>query len=523
MLPSHHWARSFTVEADDIDYLVNLLLEKEIPLSSYELASILVEKRLQDETAKLEERYKDARIYDPAQSYKVGQKVVFQTMNYATARVSEIREGENADYGDFKVATVEFEDEKLPPREFACDLTLPHKLNQPEEVVGSVFSTDNFSAEQIMEQFGSQIIETVENKLRSQGQLVSLARKWFPRDLMLEPDDGHLNLAEAVLDINGGGPMHTADILEQIGGLGSSSQELQVFSMNYVMNQDRRFDEVGPTGEILWYLQRMEPEDVLKTPAILQYNPIDYDRALLTPEMMELEQEIADELSDLQTTITSTTEGTVTLIYPHRRAGTLPLNIHTRHIFPTAQRTTRVYITLVDGQDDEEYIGWVVPGEKYVYGLGHLYRKYSLPIGSYVTISKTDTPGKIRIDFSAYRARTEWIRLITAKGEQIQFDNDKRSIGADYDDLMILGIDDLESLDETVKTIQKQRRTLAAIMRMIIPNLGRLTPQGTAHAKTIYSAVNVIRRCPPGPILAILEANPDFENVGGHYWKLSDE
>ncbi len=155
--------------------------------------------------------------------------------------------------------------------------------------------------------------------------------------------------------------------------------------------------------------------------------------------------------------------------------------------------------------------------------MGHLYRKYSLPIGAIVSVSKTDQPGKIRVDFSAYRARSEWIRMLTAKGDQITFDNNKRSIGADYDENVILGIDDLKALDETVKTLQKQRRTLAAIMRMIIPNLGRLTPQGTVHAKTIYSVVNVVRRCPPGPILAMLEANPDFENVGGHYWKLADE
>jgi hypothetical protein len=64
--------------------------------------------------------------------------------------------------------------------------------------------------------------------------------------------------------------------------------------------------------------------------------------------------------------------------------------------------------------------------------------------------------------------------------------------------------------------------SLAAILRQVLPALGRLTPQGTAHAKTIYSLVNVIRRCPPGQILATLEANPDFANVGGHYWQLAE-
>jgi len=31
----------------------------------------------------------------------------------------------------------------------------------------------------------------------------------------------------------------------------------------------------------------------------------------------------------------------------------------------------------------------------------------------------------------------------------------------------------------------------------------------------------VIRRCPPGPIFASLVAYPEFEHVGGPYWRLS--
>jgi hypothetical protein len=86
---------------------------------------------------------------------------------------------------------------------------------------------------------------------------------------------------------------------------------------------------------------------------------------------------------------------------------------------------------------------------------------------------------------------------------------------------MILGADDLEAVDALAKTAQQQRRPLASIISSVIAALSPLSPQGTVHAKTIYSVVNVIRRCPPGPILATLAANPDFDNVGGHYWRLS--
>jgi hypothetical protein len=112
--------------------------------------------------------------------------------------------------------------------------------------------------------------------------------------------------------------------------------------------------------------------------------------------------------------------------------------------------------------------------------------------------------------------------LVAPHGNQIVYENAKRAIGAEYDDLMILGADDLAAVDELFTQTLQQKRTLPAIMRAVIPPLGRLTPQGTVHAKTLYSAVNVVRRCPPGPLFAMLVANPDFQNVGGHYWKLND-
>ncbi|GAB4508486.1 MAG: hypothetical protein OHK0046_01080 [Anaerolineae bacterium] len=520
MLPGQHWARSFTVEAEDIDYLVNRLLENETPLSSRQLAEILVSKRLEAEAAKLEARFKNARIYNPSESYEVGQQLVFPVLDYRVAVITGIRPGDNQEYGAFNVAAVAFEDQ-TPPREFAIDLSVPHKLSTSAD--DTAFMTmGSATVEDVMTEYGDRITDIVENALQGEDGLVVVARKWFPADLILQPDDGHLNLAEAVLDINLGGPLHTHEILEQMGGLGTSSAiELQEFSLNFVMNQDRRFDEVGPTGEVMWYLSRMEPEEVQRTPELLRYTAFPYNHDDLSPESLQVEREIGDELSDFPPAPDGD-EAVITLIYPHRRAGTLPINHKTQHIFPTARRTERVYMTLVDGQDEEEFIGWVVRKEKYVFGLGPLYRKYSLPIGAYVSVARMEHPGRVRVDFSAYRARTEWIRLITAKGDQLLFENSKRAIGADYDDLMILGVDNLAELDAAVRLIGGQRKSLAALLRMLIPGLSRLNPQGTAHFKTIYSALNVIRRCPPGPILAILEANPDFENVGGHYWKLNE-
>ncbi|MFO7322260.1 MAG: hypothetical protein DIU68_011050 [Chloroflexota bacterium] len=521
MIPGHHWARNFTVTDDDIEYLTNYLLERETPLSSAELARALVERRLALDAAAFQEQFRNARVYNPAQSYAVGDRVVFPVFDYALGTVEAVRRGDNPEYGEFSVIAVAFDNSANGgTREFAAELQVPHKLSQTTDSE-IIINPNELSVDEVMAAEGDTIIGLVDERLSETPELVILANKWFPRALMLEVNEGHLMLAEAVLDLAGGGPMDAGAILQQIGGLGDAPQALQEFSLNYALSRDERFDEVGPAGQVWWYLTRLEPEEVRQTPAMLRYDEIEYDRELLTPEMLALEAEIDDELSPLKAPQNVGPEITVTLIYPHRRVGTLPLNAKMRHIFPTAHRTQRIWVRLVDGQDGEEYQGWVVRRARYVYGLAPFYRKHKLPVGAYVTVRPGDAPDQIVVNFHAYRPRTEWIRLIDVKNGQLTFENHKRSIGAEYDDLMIVGADDLAAVDALFASTQQSRRTLNAMLRQLISELSRLTPQGTVHAKTLYSAVNILRRCPPGPIFATLANDPDFEHVGNHYWKLA--
>lgn len=520
MLSHQHWSRVFSVDPDEIDYLINLLLEEETPMTSHELAVRLVSARLEKEKTILQEKYKDTAVYNPATAWEIGQKLVFPALEHATGRVIDIRDGDNPEYGDFRVIKVEFDDKSR--REFASEYKLPHKLAEFSELTGNpLISDDVLTIDDIMTESGEVIIQKLEQALKANPTLVSIAKFWFPKELILPVDIGALHLAEAVLDMNGGGPMTTTEILEQMGGLGDYPLKLQELSLNYALNQDERFDEVGPSGKVLWYLSRMAPTEVRETPIYLRYTAIDYDRRLLTEHMLAYEAEIADELSELDYTDTPT--GTITLIYPHRRAGTLPINIHNRHIFPTAQRTNRIWITLVDVVDAAEYIGWVVPGQRYVYGLAPLYEKYRLPIGAKVTAKQGATPDRIEIDAHVHKARTEWVSVFRFQGDAPYFENIRRPIEADYDQLMLIGVDQLAELDQLVKQAQTGKKSLTAILKMLLPPLGKLTPQGAAHLKTIYTAVNLLRRCPPGPIFATLEANPDFTSFGGEYWKLFDD
>lgn len=515
---TRQWARSFAVSPEDVEYLQGLLLEHETPLTLEEIARLIIEKRLQDQQAALEEQYKGVTTYRPSEVFSIGQRIVFPKMDYALANVAEVRDGVNPEIGSFKVIKVRFDDDSI--REFASEMQAPHRLNDELNSLspnGEALSVDDILAE------GQDLIhKEIADALSANSDLVRLSGRWFSRSLMLDVNEGHLNLAEALLDIASGGPLTTAEMLRDIGGLGSGSLLLQEFCLNFALNNDKRFDEVGPLDTVLWFLRRLEPAEVQNTPEILRFTPVPYAQDTLTADQIALEAEIDDEWSMLDDQeIDPSAEVRLILIYPHRRAGTLPLTSRMRGIFPTARSSARIALTLVDGQDGEEYPGWVVRQQRYVYGLAGLYRKHKLPVGAHVSVRREPDSDKVIVDFQAHRPRTEWVRLIINRNGQIGFEDQKRAIGAEYDDLMILGADDLAFVDGLFQSSQQGRRTLPSVLRMLLTELSRSTPQAAVHSKTLYSALNVLRRCPPGPMFAALNNEPDFYNVGNHYWRLS--
>ena len=524
MIPAQHWAYSFSIGAEDIDSITNLLLEKETPLSSVQLAAAIIKQREQKRQSKLKRQYQGTKIYQPAGAYDIGDRLVFSMMDYSTATVTGIRGGQSADLKTFKVATVEFDHDANYAgsriREFATEFNDEHPLNNLDLNKHPSQLNRAYTVDDIIKDPAVTIIQQVDEALEQNPDLVQITGAWFVRDLMLDVGIGHLHLAEAALDMNRGGPLTPAEILEEIGGLGAAPQPLQIFSLNYAMNQDERFDEVGPAGKVLWHLNRLLPRMVRQVPAILQYKTIAYDRSLLTKVMLQLEYDLDDEHSSISSPPED--EVSLTLIYPHRRVGTLPINSETKYIFPEA-KTPRIAITIVDALDRQEYPCWVVHQYKYVYGLAALYQKHHLPVGAYVYLNRTSDPSRIEIEFDNYRPRTEWIPLVeSADNQQLRFETAKRAIGADYDDLIIVGVSNLPEVDKLGKDVQNKRLPLAKLLRDLIAELSKQNPQNTVHAKVLYSALNILRRCPPGPIFATLIANPDFENAGGDYWKLSD-
>ena len=66
--------------------------------------------------------------------------------------------------------------------------------------------------------------------------------------------------------------------------------------MSYRLANDERFDDVGPTGQVMWYLERIEPPEAHHPPRRLQVNPTEtYDINSFDEDLRTLLVEIDDE------------------------------------------------------------------------------------------------------------------------------------------------------------------------------------------------------------------------------------
>jgi hypothetical protein len=508
-----YWGEAFTIEEGDLDFIYNLLLEEETPLSTDEMALAIIERRTERETQAIKRREQGTTLFRPHDAFALGQQVVFSALDYTLGTVVGVRAGRNPEYPDFDVIKVDF-GEGRPTREFAARLA-DHKLNQQqaETSMGEVKAPDTLFAEH-----GADIAAKLEARLRANPDIVRLAGRWFPRALLATVNIGHLNLAEAVLDIAGGGPLPTEGLLPEVGLPNNINPRLQAFSLNYALQEDPRFDEVGPSGQVMWFLHRVEPAEVVEPPRRLANAAPDYDRSVLTPVLLDLERLIDDEFSPPPAGEEPGDEVHITLNYPHRRSGTLPLSWRLAPLFPTALVSPRVRFILIDGDSGEQMPGWVVREGQYVFGLDEWYKRHDFVAGGHLTVQRGERPGEVLVHARKRRPTREWVRTaIGGPDGRLAFSMQKRLIGVDADEQMIVAADNPAAVDEVWE--RSQSIPFPRLVADIFRELAKLNPQSAVHAKTLYAAVNVARRSPPGPIFAELATRPYYALVGDAYWR----
>jgi hypothetical protein len=515
LISTDYWT-DIQITQQDVEYLHNHLFELETPLTAGELVTVFIDERIRVERQAVQERRQSGgKTYLPKESYQVGEELIFPALNWKHGRVTGVRNGTNPEIGPFDVLTVDMGNGS--ERLFASNLS-SHVLNDEPVTV----EEDGFDAAAILSAQGSVIEKKIEAAFQADDDLVRIAGRWFPRALLIDVNVGHLNLAEAVLDMAGGEPLPASALLKDVALPEGSNPKLAEFSLNFALQEDERFDEVGPAGQVLWCLRRLEPAEVRDVPLHLRYSPIEYDRAALTPQMVALEAQLDDELSDLAAASNKDVkEVTVSLIYPHLRSGTLPLSARVRPLFPTAYESPRVRFTLVDGRTKQKMPGWVVREHRYVFGLREWYKANELMPGSLVRIRRGEQPGEVIIEAKTYRSTKDWIRtvIVGADGGMV-FAMLKQSISAEFNDRMAFAIPSTEAVDQL--WLQDKRRPFEKLVADMIREMSKLTPQGHVHAQELYSAVNIARRVAPAPLFALLASKPEFTHVGDLHFRLND-
>ncbi len=514
-LALNYW-KDLQVTRQDLEALQTHLLEVETPLTLHDLAVAFVEMRSRAErAARLEEQRAGGKIYLPKEKYQPGDQLVFPALNWQRGRVTGQRPGLNPEIGAFDVLTVEMEDGSR--RLFAAALA-EHALNhQPV----APMDENEPALEDILREFGKEIESKLEAAFCQDEAFIKIAGRWFPRGLLIEVSQGQLNLAEAALDMAQGTPLPTAALLKEIEFPAGVNPKLAEFSLNYALQEDGRFDEVGPAGEVLWCLRRLEPDGVREVPLFLRYSPIEHDRSLLNEAMLKLESQLDDELSEEPSLEPKELkEATISLIYPHLRAGTLPLSARTRGLFPTAHESPRVRFTLVDARSGLKMPGWVVRRQAYVFGLREWYKSHQLMPGSLVSIRRGQKPGEVSIEARTQRSAKDWIRtVIVAADGGLVFAMLKQPITAEFNERMAIYVPDFKALDP----FWERARPFEEIVLAMMHELTKLNPQGHVHAQELYAAVNLVRRVPPAPLLAFLASQPRFIHVGDLHYRLEEQ
>lgn len=516
---AQYWEENFTAEDADLEHLYNILLEDETPLTSEELALALIRRRVErEENAIRRQMFHGGPVYLPKETYTVGQELTFPQLHFSVGKVVAVRRGASPELGQFGVIAVDFGDGKAP-REFAAQLA-SHKLNETNSRIDDGDSPVR-SPEVLAAEFGRAVQAKLESRLRAKGDIVRIAGRWFPRALLADVNQGHLNLAEAALDMAGGGPLPTTALLPHLDLPDTINQKLKVFSLDYALQEDSRFDEVGPAGQILWFLHRLEPAEVLDTPRYLKCEPA-AESLTLPPALNELEADLDDEFGSRRPNEQPADEVTLYLTFPHLRAGTLPLSQKLAMLFPTAYETPRIRFTLADAHTGERRPGWVVRPGRYVFGLDEWYRKYEVPVGGTIAIRKGDAPGEVTVRIARRKPVREWVRAAVVGEGRVSFAMQKRPVGVEYDEQMIVAVDNMGAVDQVWQRMAERKPALQKVVADMFRELAKLTTQSAVHARSLYSAVNVIRRTPPGPIFAELVSRPYFVHVGDAYWRFDD-
>lgn len=514
-----YW-REFSLSQDDFQFFHTLLLDAGKPLATHELAERLVAERCRREEAELRADLTRGTIYQPKKQFAVGDKVIFPVLDFRLGEVVDLRAGDNPEYGEFDVITVDFGPD-WRRRTFAARLNSPHKLNLDVPVLN--LTGDLAAPAELLAGPASGLPEELARALAQRSDFARFEDRWLMRDLLVDIHVGHLNIAEALIEV-GSRPVDTADLAKDLDLPAEVAPEVALFSLQSVLAADGRFDQVGAGTQRRWFLRRLESAEALAMPEPLRYQPQPLDRGALSPALQRLELELDDEWSDLGVEAAdaraATPSTTLLLTYPHLVSGTLPLNRHTRPFFPRGYGE-RTMVTLIDGRWGQRFPAWAVHEGRYIAGLRPWFEQHKLPAGAHILLQRRERSDEIVVDFRPKRMRREWTRSAHVLDGRLDIQLRKQEVACEYDEQVIIGDDQPAEMARLRALPAYRDRLLADLVFEVFTDLAGLSQQGSVNARTVYSSLNVVRRCPPGPIFQCLATDARYQLIGEHEYHLT--
>ena len=512
--------QDITITQADLQNMTNTLFEREEPMDIDTLSKVFVAMRIKQQEAAIAAKIKSlGRVYLPKENYTTGDTLVFPQMDWQSGKILSVRQGVNPQLGIFDVLTVRLENGS--EKQFAANLP-SHALNEVD-LTQTGSSADK--VEEILKVYGRDIKASLLRALKNQSELVRIGTAWFPQSLLVDMHKGQLNLVEALLDSQSGGPLSTAELINEMELKSKDNPKLIEFSLNYALQEDNRIDEVGTSGNFSWFLRKLEPKYVLEKPLTLRSSAPCQVFSELSEETQKLFAELNDELSYSRKDLDSAPEkitASIVLNYPHWRAGSLPITPAVMGIFPSALETEHVKVEFLD-DDDKRISAWVVIPERYVIGLREWFEAQDLIPGSVVEVSKTDQPGVIRIRTEKKRTSKEWIKtLLIGSDNGFVLLLQRQAISAGFSDRMAIKILDLDSLDTIWKERQSKKIPLEKDILRMANELSRLNNQSHVHFTDLYAALNLIRRVAPHELMLALETHENIKYIGDNYYHLAE-
>ncbi|MGQ9493612.1 MAG: hypothetical protein ACUVR2_07595 [Anaerolineae bacterium] len=513
---AEYWLNEFAIHKEDIEHLYEWFVEENEPHSLDELCLKVMERRCQREEEALSKAGKGV-IYQPQDKYEVGQRIVFPAFDYASGEVLAVREGHNPRYGSFRVIQVQLENESIP-REFAAELTQDHVLNRSAALLEE--SAGLLSSEQLYQQYGAIVRERLQEALQQSADFVHFDGQWFLQGLLPEVTPFHVNIAEAMIDVQGH-PLSIVQLLQEVELPAEAKASAKAYALGYALSQDPRFVKIGTGDKATWYLANLMPTSALYKPARLVPLYPTQGGEWLSRELLEFVTEIGDEADQLETkpavSLGSIDSVQILLIYPHRREGTLPLTVQALGLLPDSS-AERFMVTFIDQRTKEEITGWMVPAERYAWGLEEWYQCHGLPIGSVIELRRGNDPFTFFISYEEGKRRSEWIKEAKVLDNRLTFSIQRKAYACRYDKHLLIDEGPVEELDHLWVNAGEAAPPLFDYLTEIFPELAKLSGQGLVHAKALYSAVNLTRRCGAVPIFAALTRYACFDPVGGGNW-----